>query len=485
MAENNTRVFLRGISVTTVFTVASGVLGLVYFSVMSRLLTKEDFGYFAAVTGIVAIVACFSDAGLGSAVVQKKEATKGFISTAFSLSLVFGASCMLLVACFAPFIANLVADDYLTKPLRLMSITLLLNSFVSVGNAQLYRNLKFARIGTISFTSNLLTTAISIFMAYKGFGLYSMIAYVVLLPFFTVLLIYTTSVKIPKFRLEKSYIKGIVSFGGWLTLSGILNKMSTLIDRLVLPKLASIKVLGAYTRPASFVTNISGQITDIFDKVLFPMLSKIQDDKESARSIFYRAIELLNTFSVILAVLFFFNAELIMSIFFGKEWTSLTYVLQILSLTMIFQIDSQLADCFFRSLNLVKKGFYLRAFALIWTLTCVVIGARSDIIGIAVSLTFADISITILRIVVLGNNIQANYYSMLGYWLKAWKPAIIPILVGVIFIFVPASLTNQIIKVIGMALVVIVEFGLFPGFVGNEYKKLAEPILEKIRIRIK
>lgn len=485
MAENNTRVFLKGISVTSVFTVASSVLGLIYFSVMSRLLTKEDFGYFAAVTGIVAIVACFSDAGLGSAVVQKKNATKDFISTAFSLSFILGASCMLIVACLAPFIANLVADDYLTKPLRLMSITLLLNSFASVGNAQLYRNLKFTRIGTISFTSNVLTTAISIFMAYKGFGLYSMIAYVVLLPFFTVLLIYTTSVKIPKIKIDKSYIKGIVSFGGWLTLSGILNKMSTLIDRLVLPKLTSIKVLGAYTRPASFVTNISGQITDIFDKVLFPMLSKIQDDKESARSIFYRAIELLNSFMVILAVLFFFNAELIMSIFFGKEWTSLTYVLQILSLTMIFQIDSQLADCFFRSLNLVKKGFYLRAFALIWTLTCVVLGSRYDIIGIAVTLTFANITITILRIVVLGKNIQANYLSMLSCWLKAWKPAIIPIFVGGIFMLLPVSLVNQIICAVSMALVVCIEFVLFPGFVGNEYKKLAEPLLTKIRFKIR
>ena len=72
MAEQSkTNTFLKGVSITTVFTIATGILGVVYFAVMSRLLSKTDFGYFAALTGIMTVISSIADAGLGAAIIQK------------------------------------------------------------------------------------------------------------------------------------------------------------------------------------------------------------------------------------------------------------------------------------------------------------------------------------------------------------------------------------------------------------------------------
>ena len=298
--QSKTNTFLKGISVTTVFTIATGILGVVYFAVMSRMLTKSDFGYFAALTGIMTVVGSVSDAGLGAAIIQKKNADNTFVSTAFTLSIILGVTCFLLVFFFAPFLARLVADDYLITPLRIMSVTLLFNCFISVANAQLYRALLFKRIGLIQFTSNLLNTALSVVLAINGLGLYAMVSYVTFGPLIKMILLYTTSAKVPKLLIQRDYVKGIFSFGGWLTLSVICNQIATYIDRLVLPKMTSVETLGSYTRPASFTNHLTGALTDIMDKVLFPMLSDIQDDRNAAVSIFYRAVELLNAFSVFL-----------------------------------------------------------------------------------------------------------------------------------------------------------------------------------------
>ena len=314
MSANKTRVFLKGVSVTSIFTVASGVLGLVYFSVMSRLLTKEDFGYFAALTGIMAVVGVFSEGGIGATIIQKKDPTKSFISTAFTLSLLMGLGCFMVIFMGAPFFANLVADDYLTTPIRVMAISLLTSPFISVGRAQLYRNLQFTRIGAANLISALTAVITSVVLAYRGYGVFSMISYALTSNLVTCLIFLSLGIRYPRVGVEKQHVKGIVSFGGWLTLSDMFNKMASLLDRLVLPKLTSIKVLGEYTRPSSFLFNMSGTISDVIDRVLFPMLSKSQDEHEAMRSVFYRAIELLNTFSIILTVVFFFNARLIMGL---------------------------------------------------------------------------------------------------------------------------------------------------------------------------
>lgn len=487
MAEQSkTDTFLKGVSITTVFTIATGVLGIVYFAVMSRLLTKADFGYFAALTGVMTVISSIADAGLGAAIIQKKDADKSFISTAFTMSFLLGLSCFLIVFFGAPLLARLVADDYLTTPIRVMSVTLLFNSFTSVANAQLYRKLQFKRIGTIGFVSNVFNTALSVALAIKGFGLYAMIAYATFGPFLTMILLYTTSAKVPKPGIQKEYVKGIFSFGGWLTLSVICNKIATYIDRLVLPKMTSVEMLGAYTRPASFTSNLTGALTDIMDKVLFPMLSDIQDNRQAAINIFYRATELLNSFSAILGCILFSNADLIIRIFFGTEWLELVPVMRVVSLTSVFFIDTQLVDCFFRSLNFVKTGFFIRLFALFWNLFCIYWGAKYGVMGIAISLAFANISVIILKMLVLNKKLGARKRIMFAKWGSSWKVVISPALLGIgyFLLFPNPSLLSNVIFAIIQGIVIGIVFLFFPDLVGNEYKQTLYPKLLGIKNRV-
>lgn len=485
MAEQSkTDTFLKGVSITTVFTIATGILGIVYFAVMSRLLSKADFGYFAALTGVMTVISSIADAGLGAAIIQKKDADKSFISTAFTMSFLLGLSCFLIVFFGAPLLARLVADDYLTTPIRVMSVTLLFNSFTSVANAQLYRKLQFKRIGTISFVSNIFNTSLSVALAFRGFGLFAMIAYATFGPFLTMVLLYTTSAKVPKFGIQKDYVKGIFSFGGWLTLSVICNKIATYIDRLVLPKMTSVETLGAYTRPASFTSNLTGALTDIMDKVLFPMLSDIQDNRQAAINIFYRATELLNSFSAILGCILFFNAGLIIRIFFGTEWLELVPVMRVVSLTSVFFIDTQLVDCFFRSLNFVKTGFFIRLFALFWNLFCIYWGAKYGVMGIAASLAFANISVIILKMLVLNKKLGARKRIMFAKWISSWKVAILPIAIGSIYLLLipQTSVLTDILFAIIFGGVILYEFLFRPSLVGDEYSKNIYP---KISVKLK
>lgn len=479
MAETKTSTFFKGLSVQTVVTFVIGGMEMVLFALFSRLLTKTDFGYFAAMTGVIAVCQSISEAGLGSSIIQKKDASEQFVSTAFTLSISIGVLFSVLVFFLSPLLARLVADEYLTTPLRIMSASFVLNSLISVGNAQLYKRLEFKRVGIIRCVSYLMAGIIGVVLAFNGFGLYAIVAYTLLESMFIVILLYSTSVRFPEFSFSKSDSKGIIHFGGWLTLGVILNNLTRQLDKIVTSRLISVEALGSYNRPAGFVSNLTSRITGIFDNVLFPMLSDLQDQKVRVLGVFYKSISLLNSISAVLSAFFFFNAEFVISIFFGKNWLDLAPIMRIVSISVLFNVDGQLVDCFFRSLNYVKTGFYLRFLGAIVTLTAILIGTNYGIRGLAIGLVVSNITMILIKVIVLSVRIKANLLRVAKAWLSAWKPVVPLIAIGCFSFIIKGSLLKNLILAFLFAIVIILEFVFCPRMVSNQYVITIYPIISR------
>ena len=358
----NARKIIKGISSQTVVTILLGIVEIVSFSIMSRLLTKVDFGYYASIAAVVAIFASFSDTGIGAAIIQTKHLHKHFVDNAFTLSLIFGLVISLLLFTLSGILANVVADNSMTTPLMLMSVTLLLNCLSSVFTSLMHRRLEFLRIGFIRLFSLVTTTIIAIWLAYDGYGYYSIITKTVLQAFISFVLAWYFCKTRFRLTIDQKTSCIIFKFSGWLMASVILRNLAHYVDKLLMPRLLSVSALGAYSRPKDFITQISTKINSIFDNALFPVLSSIQDEKEKIERSFTLSLSLLNTFALLLAMGFAFNSELIIRVFFGEEWLSLNLVMIVTSFVFVFNIDGRLSDCYLRSMALTKIQFYFRAF---------------------------------------------------------------------------------------------------------------------------
>lgn len=482
--ESRTSSFFKGVSVQTVVTVVMGVLEIITFSLFSRLLSKSDFGYYAAISGVIAIIQSISEAGLGASIIQKKNASESFVSTAFTLSIglgVFFSACLFISS---PYVAKLVADDTIALPLRIMSLSFIFHSLISVGNAQLYRKLCFKRVGVIKFLSYLMAGILGCFLAYKGLGLYSIVIFTISDSLFTVLLLYGTSVKLPKLMFSKEDSKNIIHFGGWLTLGVILNNLTRQLDKIVTSRLISVEALGSYNRPAGFVTRTTSKITGIFDNVLFPILSGIQGEYSKVMGVFYKSISMVNSISAVLSVVFFFNAELIIIVFFGEKWLDLVPVMRIVSIGVLFNVDGQLVDCFFRSLNYVKTGFFIRLAGAMITLLAIIIGARFNIIGLAIGVVSANIIVILIKVTTLAIKINASFLRVLSTWLRAWKPVVPLVIVGIGSLFFPCSIAKYIILAIVFAVIIFLEFIVFPSAVSNTYVQMVYPYVLSVKHKI-
>lgn len=474
---------IKGISSQTVITITLGVLNVVSFAIFSRLLSKEVFGYFAALGAIISIFQGISEAGLGSAVIQRKEFSPRFFSTAFTLSLVISTGLAFLLLILANPLAILVSDESLAWPLRIISLLLIFNSIESIGRASMMRGLNFFRYGRIQIASYILSYGIGIYLAYKGYGLYSLVAAAILNAILTCVFIFSTDVKLPTLYIDRKDCRQIISFGGWLTASVIVNQVTQQLDKLVMSKWLSVTQLGAYSRPSIFIGTIADRLNGIFDTVLFPILSKMQDDKDKIQESFHSAISLLNSFSVVLAAIFFFNAELIIQVFFGDDWLDITTVFRIISLGVVLMIDARLLDCFFRSLALVKLNFYLRFICMFVMLGALYVGAQYGIEGVAYSVVIANVLSIIIKMVALCKHIDTSAFIVLKEFVVSMKPAILLIFAGSLYLvfFNGTSFVQNIAFAFFFAILLLIEFIFVPQMVSSRYSDMIIPFRDMIK----
>lgn len=475
MAEqSNSQKVVKGISSQTLVTLIMGVLEVVVFSIMSRLLSKEDFGLFAAISAITVVFGSLSEAGIGSALIQKKDADKGYINTSFTISFILGSTFSLLLIVLSGILSKTIVDGSLRTPLMLMSVTILCNSLTSVHLSIIYRRLEFLRVGIINFTALLISSTVAIFLALRGMGFEAILSKSILHSLVTTILSYFMAKTDFRFQIVRKDVRSIVSFGGWLTLSVILRNFATQADKLLMSKFLSVASLGAYNRPKEFIDTISTKLNGIFDTALFPILSGIQDQKNSIRNAYNKSLYYMNIFSMLMSLAFIFNSGFLIRLFFGPEWLGLSPVFIVLSLALVFNIDGRLCDCFFRSLALVKYQFFIRVFEFILTIGCLLIGFHWDIIGVAVAVLLANMTIIFIKVAIITKKVESNIGLVILKIFSAWRFAVVlvPIMI-LIQIILPNTFVGDIIMLFIFSVSVFVLFVLTPSIVGKTYKEEA------------
>lgn len=470
--QSNTTKVLKGVSTQTIITILSGIIEIIAFSIMSRLLNKQDFGYYAAVTAVSSVFAAFSDAGIGSAIVQRKVLDQKYIDNAFTLCLLFGLfGSILLIACSGP-AARYVADESMQVPLMLIAITLLTGTLASVNFSIMQRRLLFLRMGIIRISSLIITTIVSIILAVKGFGYYAIIAKVILYSIIVLIVSYFAAHTRYHLSFNSKTYKEIFGFGGWLQASVFFRKIADQVDRLMMSSLFNVSTLGLYSRPKEFINNMIGRICDIFDSSLFPVLSSIQDENERLVKSYQSSLYYMNIIGIFITMAFIFNSELIIRIFLGVEWMNVNSLFIVLSLSGVCMINGSLGDIFLRSLAFTKQQFFLRILQAVASIILILMAARLGLLSVAIAYLLAYSLVVIVKMVFISNKINYSFKDAILLIIKSYQMtlAYMPIYLLCMY-FLPNTLVCNIVKLVVFFIITIVVFLFFPDIVGTKYKK--------------
>ena len=483
MVQSNSHKVMKGVSAQTVVTLLFGIVEVATFSIMSRLLSKDDFGYFAALTAVTSVFSALSDTGIGSAIVQQKNVDKKYLDNAFTLSFAIGVLLMLLLCALSDFLATLIVDNSIKVPLVIISCTLLLSCVSSVPRSILHKNRMFYKMGVSRLFTMLLSTSVAIFLAAKGFGYYSILVKVVL----DGLLLYLVSLFLAKTSFSLAWdwnvIKKIFNFSGWLMASALFRNLSQSIDSLIMPRLMSVTLLGAYNRPKGFIRQISMQLNEIFDSALFPVLSEMQDDNNAIKNAYKASIYYLNIFAMVLSLSFIFNSEFIIRIFFGEQWLDLGLVFMILSISLVVNVDGRLNDCYLRSLGLTRTQFIFRIVEFAVNVLFYVVGSHWGLIGFAVGGVMANFVLIFAKMMYLNKKIHTSFLEILMCLISSWRAGIvfIPLMIA-LHLLLPNNFIGNIVNCVCMMILYVLIFVFFPSVVRKKYK---DDIYPKMNQRFK
>ncbi len=403
--------------------------------ILARLLFPEDFGVIGMATVFTTFIQVLNDAGMGPAIIQKKDLTEKHLNTVFWTNIGWSVLLYLVLSFIvAPLAADFYEQPVLATIMPVLSISILTNALNTVHFSQLRRDLNFKRIAFIRNASSFIAGVIAICMAFLDFGVWALVANSVIAYVITVPLFYKATRWKPSRQWDKKILKEILSFGIFITGSKVIMNLVGNADYLLIGKWAGSVALGAYTLAFMMTNLVSGQVTSMLDTVMFPFYSSIQDDFEKLRKYY---LKLVGYYTLILypimLTLFLFAKELV-PLFFGDKWDETILPLQILSLAVMVSVLTTGYNLLFRSTGNPKYEFKIqRITSLGIYLPCLSIGVYFyGIIGAAMGILVSNIISFFIHQYVLKKHFRINTGDIFRQTYKTI--ALCLILVAVVFI---------------------------------------------------
>ena len=247
--------------------------------ILARLLTPKEYGTVGLLLVFISFSQVFIDSGFGAALIQKQDRSQSDINTVFTFNFLVAILCFIVIWMIAPFISAYYEIEKLSKFIRFLSITLFFQAIGLIPQTLLTIDMNFKSLAKVNILATLLSGIIAIYLAYNDYGEMAIIWQTILKTFIIAILIWFFVKWRPNFSFVKESFNSLFSFGSKLLISSLLNNIVNNITSLFIGKFLSVKSLGFYTRGSQFSDMIFGSVYSIYNSVLLPSLSSIQNDR--------------------------------------------------------------------------------------------------------------------------------------------------------------------------------------------------------------
>ncbi len=336
--------------------------------ILARLLTPEEYGLIGILAIFIAIFNSIVDSGFTNALIRKQNVTDTDYSTVFYTNIVLSAILATVLFFCAKSISIFFERPELVSLTKVMSVVVVINAFSLVQRARTTKALDFKTQTKITFISSIGSGVVGISMAFMGYGVWALVGQQISNQLLTTLFFWIYNKWVPKLVFSLSSFKEMWTFGSKLLASSLIDTTWKEIYQIVIGKCYSPATLGLYTRAKHFADLCSSNLTSVVQRVSYPVLSSIQDDRQRLKGAYQRVIKttMLPTFVLMLGMAA--CAESMIYVLIGEQWLKCVPMLQIictygmlyplhaLNLNML-QVQGR-SDLFLK-LEIIKKIIYI------------------------------------------------------------------------------------------------------------------------------
>lgn len=290
--------------------------------ILARILSPDDYGVVALAGMFTILFAIFSDGGLGPALVQKKNADSLDFDTLFTTQLVFSSIIYIIIFFSAPYFAKLFDKPLLCDIIRVSALGMPLGALGGVQTSILTRRMKFKWFFYVSFVGLAVSATVGLTLAYSGYGAWALVFQGLASSVVTTIVIFCLIDWHPHFRFSYERFKPLFSQGLRYMGTALIGTATAQVRGYALGLKYSPADLAYYNRGEGLPNLVCNNIDSTIQGVLFPALSKIQDDPEAVKHALRRAIR-ISTY-MLMPMLFGLAAisDKLIIIVFTEKWAA-------------------------------------------------------------------------------------------------------------------------------------------------------------------
>ncbi len=297
--------------------------------VLIRILSPEDYGLIGLAIAYNAIIYIFYDFSMGEAVLQKKDLSETDIYTAFWVCITFSLLLYLLTWFLVPFLSDFFSNSELIPIIRVLSISSIFYSIKEIPNRLLAREFEFKKRSFFELIANFSNLFTSLLLALNGYGVWSLVFGEIIRSIVLAFLILLYLKWIPRLCFSISSANQLLKYGIPVTGYYILDYISTKSDSLIIGKLLGQNILGYYSVALSISRIPVYKGIQIIQQVLFPIFSKIQDNKEESVWYYYKIIYIVSVFFCPVFFGMFSVSEEIIYLILSPKWLPCLFILKL------------------------------------------------------------------------------------------------------------------------------------------------------------
>ena len=291
MADSLRNKTIKGVGWSAADNVAQYAASFIIGIILARILSPDDYGLIGIITAITVICQPLINSGFTYALIRKKDVTNDDYNTVFLINLIVSIVLYCVLFLIAPLIASFFGRSELTALTRVLCIVLIVGGLALVQRTRLTKQLDFRSQTVITLVSTVLSGIVGVSMAFGGYGVWALVAQNIVLQVTSTALLWLYNKWIPKLRFSKASFHELFGFSWKLMAVNMIDNLWKEMTQFVVGKFYSPAALGQYSRARGFSQILSTNLTSVVQRVTYPVLSTVQDDRVRMVAIYRKMIK--------------------------------------------------------------------------------------------------------------------------------------------------------------------------------------------------
>lgn len=315
---------------------AMQILNAVIGVCLSRILSTSDYGLVGMLAIFTAVAAALQESGFTSALANLEKATDNDYNAVFWFSTFVSWGSYLLLFFCAPLIADFFHHTELVDLSRFIFATLLFSAIGTAPTAYLFKNLMVKETAILRTLSLLVSGAVGIILALKGYAYWSLawqqMLYIALTSLGRFLLVPWR----PSLRVDFTPIRKMFSFSYKILITTVVNTVSQNFLTVIFGRLYPANAVGNFTQAFKWDNMASTLVSGTTAQVAQPILVEVNNDRERQVAVFRKMLR----FTAFLAFPAMFGLAMVAHEFIivlvSEKWMDSILLLQILCVSGAF-----------------------------------------------------------------------------------------------------------------------------------------------------